>query len=228
LWALARPPAHMARPMFVPDFPTGLKQKPIEQQPWAIDEALDNLVSTYSAQFQDYTGYKPRTRIVPPMAYDWKGASASKGGPTRSTASESYLPPPYGVKPVASTKPAAVYERAAFTGGEGGYLDANPNTTTASAAYISHAGAKRTQAIYPHSQRPQDDSRFEARSTTDVSYPPHAAIRPRDPIKPKPNGVGLGGGGAGEFQTTSQGAFRAYDVQPYKPAKKPQPTGIFG
>jgi len=189
-------------------------------------------VSSYQAQFAaagpNQLAVAPRTAIRPPMAYQWKEAAAQGPGmPTRSTAGDAYAPPPSGFSQLPSTKPAANYERAAFTGGDGGYGSSETGITTNNAMFVGvYPGYRRTLPIYPRSQRPAavDNYHFDSKSTAASSYqaPP---IARRQPIRPVNNGVGLGGiSEASVYNTTSRASFVPHAVVPFKAAPKPQPT----
>jgi len=222
-----------ANQMFVPDF-NPLKMKVNERQPapWHTDtDAIDDFVSTYQRQF---TGQfiAPRSQIRPRMAYPWKEA-ASEGSaaspPLRSSASDSYLAPPASFVQPKSTKPPPAFERAAFTGGpEGGFARSTglgPNTSTSRASYVDHAQPTRAKAFYPKSQRGRVDDglAFQNDTTQSVAYQvPPGSFKPRQLIRPSPNGVGLEGDGHNYYHTTAQAAFVAHQTERYQPAPKPQ------
>jgi len=205
---------------FVPDFDaTKYKVKPIERAPWHTDaDVLDDLVSTYQRQYQG-TVIPRREQIRPTMAYPWKqAAEQSGGGPTRSTAYDSFGMPGW-IAQLPNTKPKAEFKRAEFTWG-----DVQADSTTSRSSFVSHIGHQRAQPIYPQSQRGRvDDGVFVTRSTQSDAYQGSAPIKPRTPIRPKPNGVGLGGG-TFVNSTTSRSSFVPHQTTPYVAAKKPNNT----
>lgn len=217
-------------PLFVPDFIPfefggSIKTRPRERSPWESDlpPTRVELVSTYQTQF---TGQylPPPPPIKPTAARQWSGV---KSEPMRTTTSDAFVPPPDYIRPPRSFKPLAAKEQAPYTGGEGGSYSGTglPLSTTTGSSFVPH-NAPRTMPIYPTIHKRVDDGfKFCARSTSSDAFPPHSSYRRREPIRPAPNSIGLTGdehyGGVNAWTSTTQGAFVAHQVVPYRPAPKP-------
>jgi len=206
--------------MHVPDFDFTKATKPRATCPWGDDlGVLNDFQTTYNQHFRHYPSAR-LAPIKPSPAMSW--ADGAVGYNIKSTTQDSFQPPSIAFKQLPSCKPKLVFTSVPHQA---------PISSTSQTAFVRFGSMPRTLPCLPKpNRRVETGEKFTGRATTQEAFQPHPeGYRPREPFLPKQGDPAIGSA-TPQMATvsTTAASYPKHNVQPYIPAKKPQPNyGLF-